>query len=225
MNITGFGLPDAYTNPQNAGGATGINLVTWVITEIGFEGTQRALFSMLFGASVILFTSRLEAQGRTRRRRHLYAPQPLAGRLRHDQRLRPALAWRHSLHLRDHRPVPLPVPEARREMADGDRAGGVCSPARSGTACESRSALAFLCTLSGSGRGPRCWPATDAGAGCRDLGMGSAAIQLQVERRRASPRTSASRRAAIGARSRTLLRPTSSFRPMECTGISLICSG
>jgi len=65
MNIIDFGLPDAYTNPQNSGGATGINLVTWVITEIGFEGTQRALFSMLFGASVILFTSRLEAQGRT----------------------------------------------------------------------------------------------------------------------------------------------------------------
>ena len=65
MNITGFGLPDAYTNPQNAGGATGANLVAWIITEIGFEGTQRALFSMLFGASVILFTSRLEAQGRT----------------------------------------------------------------------------------------------------------------------------------------------------------------
>lgn len=65
MNITGFGLPDAYTNPQNSGGATGANLVTWIITEIGFEGTQRALFSMLFGASVILFTSRLEAQGRT----------------------------------------------------------------------------------------------------------------------------------------------------------------
>ena len=65
MNITGFGLPDAYTNPQNAGGATGPNLVAWIITEIGFEGTQRALFSMLFGASVILFTSRLEVQGRT----------------------------------------------------------------------------------------------------------------------------------------------------------------
>ena len=27
MNITGFGLPDAYTNPVNAGGATGTNLV------------------------------------------------------------------------------------------------------------------------------------------------------------------------------------------------------
>lgn len=64
MNITGFGLPDAYTNPTNAGGATGANLWAWIITEVGFEGTQRALFSMLFGASVILLTSRLEAAGR-----------------------------------------------------------------------------------------------------------------------------------------------------------------
>lgn len=65
MNITGFGLPDAYTNPVNAGGATGANLWAWIVTQIWFEGTQRALFSMLFGASVILFTSRLEAAGRT----------------------------------------------------------------------------------------------------------------------------------------------------------------
>jgi len=64
MNITGFGLPDAYANPNNSGGATGANLTAWIITQIGFEGTQRALFSMLFGASVILFTSRLEASGR-----------------------------------------------------------------------------------------------------------------------------------------------------------------
>ena len=65
MNITGFGLPDAYTNPTNAGGATGLNLWAWIVTQIGFEGTQRALFSMLFGASVILLTSRLEATGRS----------------------------------------------------------------------------------------------------------------------------------------------------------------
>jgi len=32
MNITGFGLPDAYTNPMNAGGATGANLWAWIIT-------------------------------------------------------------------------------------------------------------------------------------------------------------------------------------------------
>jgi uncharacterized protein len=64
MNITGFGLPDAYVNPMNAGGASGANLWAWIVTEIGFEGTQRALFSMLFGASAILLLSRLEAAGR-----------------------------------------------------------------------------------------------------------------------------------------------------------------
>lgn len=63
MNITAFGLPDAYVNPVNSGGATGANLWAWIVTEIGFEGTQRALFSMLFGASAILLTSRLEAAG------------------------------------------------------------------------------------------------------------------------------------------------------------------
>jgi uncharacterized protein len=65
MNITGFGLPDAYENPANAGGATGADLWAWIITQVGFEGTQRALFSMLFGASAILLTSRLEREGRS----------------------------------------------------------------------------------------------------------------------------------------------------------------
>ena len=64
MNITAFGLPDAYTNPANAGGATGGNRWAWIVSQVYFEGTQRALFSMLFGASVILLTSRLEASGR-----------------------------------------------------------------------------------------------------------------------------------------------------------------
>ena len=65
MNITGFGLPSAYTNPANAGGATGANLWAWIVTQVGFEGTQRALFSMLFGASTILLVSRLERSGRS----------------------------------------------------------------------------------------------------------------------------------------------------------------
>lgn len=64
MNITGFGLPHAYSNPMNAGGAEGASLLSWIIIQIGFEGTQRGLFSMLFGAGIILFTSRLEAAGR-----------------------------------------------------------------------------------------------------------------------------------------------------------------
>ena len=65
MNITAFGLPHAYSNPTNAGGAEGANLWAWIVMMVGFEGTQRALFSMLFGASVILLTSRLEASGRS----------------------------------------------------------------------------------------------------------------------------------------------------------------
>ena len=65
MNISLFGLPHAYSNPTNAGGAEGLNLLAWIIMMVGFEGTQRALFSMLFGAGIILFTSRLEGKGRT----------------------------------------------------------------------------------------------------------------------------------------------------------------
>jgi len=65
MNITGFGLPSAYSNPLNAGGAEGANLWSWIVIQVFFEGTQRGLFSMLFGAGVILFTSRLEAKGRS----------------------------------------------------------------------------------------------------------------------------------------------------------------
>ncbi|MDQ8757818.1 DUF418 domain-containing protein [Sphingosinicella sp. LHD-64] len=65
MNIVGFGLPDSQVNPTNAGGATGANLLVWIVGQIGVEGTQRALFSMLFGASTILLTSRLEASGRS----------------------------------------------------------------------------------------------------------------------------------------------------------------
>ena len=65
MNITGFGIPASYSNPTNWGGAEGANLWSWIITQVGFEGTQRGLFSILFGAGVILFTARLEAAGRT----------------------------------------------------------------------------------------------------------------------------------------------------------------
>jgi uncharacterized protein len=64
MNIVGMGLGPAYDNPTVAGGSEGINLWTWIVINVGFEGTQRALFSMLFGAGIILFTSRMEARGR-----------------------------------------------------------------------------------------------------------------------------------------------------------------
>ena len=63
MNIVGFGLYHvAYDNPTAAGGATGLNLATWVFLHITAEGTMRCLFSLVFGASVILFTSKLEGR-------------------------------------------------------------------------------------------------------------------------------------------------------------------
>ncbi len=65
MNIVSMGMGPAYDNPTVAGGDTGVNLWTWFVINVGFEGTQRALFSILFGAGVILLSSRLESAGRT----------------------------------------------------------------------------------------------------------------------------------------------------------------
>lgn len=63
LNIVGFGLPLAYDNPENSGGADGWNGIAWMINTLLFEGTMRGLFSVLFGAGVILLTSRAEARG------------------------------------------------------------------------------------------------------------------------------------------------------------------
>lgn len=66
MNILDFGLPRAYDDPTNAGGATGINLWTWFTVSVLFEGKMRAIFSMLFGAGLILMTSRADERGDAR---------------------------------------------------------------------------------------------------------------------------------------------------------------
>lgn len=59
MNIVGFGLyKSAYFDPTVAGGATGWNLKLWWINSMLFEGTMRGIFSMLFGAGILLFLSR-----------------------------------------------------------------------------------------------------------------------------------------------------------------------
>ena len=63
MNIATFGLPHAYTDPTVYGGAEGVDLLAWIANALFFEGTMRGLFSMLFGAGVILLTSRAEARG------------------------------------------------------------------------------------------------------------------------------------------------------------------
>lgn len=58
MNIVGFGLFKAYEDPTNSGGATGWNLNVWWMNTLFFEGTMRGMFSMLFGAGILLFTGR-----------------------------------------------------------------------------------------------------------------------------------------------------------------------
>lgn len=60
-NVLVFGMHLAAGNdPTVAGGATGLNLVSWALFRILVEGKMRCLFSMVFGASVILLTSRIE---------------------------------------------------------------------------------------------------------------------------------------------------------------------
>lgn len=61
MNIPYFGLPDPVADNLTVRHEMGtINQQVWWIVNWFLEGSQRAIFSMLFGAGVILFISRLE---------------------------------------------------------------------------------------------------------------------------------------------------------------------
>ena len=60
-NVLVFGMYFAAGNdPTVAGGATGLNLAGWALFRILVDGKMRALFSMVFGASTVLLTSRAE---------------------------------------------------------------------------------------------------------------------------------------------------------------------
>ncbi|MDH5262847.1 MAG: DUF418 domain-containing protein, partial [Gammaproteobacteria bacterium] len=62
MNILGFGYASGPQEFQVLG-TEGPNFWSWFIMNTYFEGTQRTLFSILFGAGVIILTSRAEARG------------------------------------------------------------------------------------------------------------------------------------------------------------------
>ncbi len=65
MNIFFFALPGATLfNPNLAGGMEGINRAVWLVTYVVFNQKFMALFSMLFGAGVVLMSQRTEASGR-----------------------------------------------------------------------------------------------------------------------------------------------------------------
>jgi len=63
MNIPGFSLPEplCYGDLSVLKEANyGINFKTWYFIELSVAGTQRALFSILFGAGIVLFITRKE---------------------------------------------------------------------------------------------------------------------------------------------------------------------
>jgi uncharacterized protein len=64
VNVIGFAMPDpAYLNPNAYGGASGANLAEWALNFILIDNKMRGLFSMLFGASLLLVVERAGAAG------------------------------------------------------------------------------------------------------------------------------------------------------------------
>jgi uncharacterized protein len=64
INILAFALPwTAYLNPTVAGGFTGTNFVTWIVCYVLFDHKMMTIFSMLFGAGLVLMSDRMEQRG------------------------------------------------------------------------------------------------------------------------------------------------------------------
>ena len=64
MNITGFAFhPAAYGDPTVQGGATGINLWIFLFHAVLTDGKMRGIFSLMFGAGLILLARRAEQRG------------------------------------------------------------------------------------------------------------------------------------------------------------------
>lgn len=71
MNIVAFAMPEmAYVSPRAYGGETASDLAAWGLGFLLFDGKMRGLFSILFGASMVLITDRAEATGQNPRSVH-----------------------------------------------------------------------------------------------------------------------------------------------------------
>ncbi|MGD9810503.1 MAG: DUF418 domain-containing protein [Sphingobium sp.] len=72
MNVIAFSMPEAaYLNPDAWGGRGGADRLTWALSFILFDGKMRGLFSLLFGASMLLLMDRTEMSGGDGRVRHI----------------------------------------------------------------------------------------------------------------------------------------------------------
>ena len=59
INILGYGLGEvAFYNPQLIGGDRWLDNALWTANQIFVEGSMRGLFTLLFGAGLVLFTDR-----------------------------------------------------------------------------------------------------------------------------------------------------------------------
>jgi uncharacterized protein len=71
MNIQYFSMISAaYQNPTAFGDLTGANYWVWLLSHIWADEKFMAIFSMLFGAGILLMTSRMEATGKPSARLH-----------------------------------------------------------------------------------------------------------------------------------------------------------
>ncbi|MEM7331892.1 MAG: DUF418 domain-containing protein [Chloroflexota bacterium] len=65
MNIQGFSMPDAaYFNPTVYGDLTGINRWVWILSHIFADSKFMTIFSILYGAGILLVTQKLEGNWR-----------------------------------------------------------------------------------------------------------------------------------------------------------------
>ncbi|MEH6757597.1 MAG: DUF418 domain-containing protein [Parasphingorhabdus sp.] len=66
MNITAFGFPEmAYVSPVIGTPGSPSDIASWMISFIFFDGKMRAIFSLLFGASMMLVIERAAATGQS----------------------------------------------------------------------------------------------------------------------------------------------------------------
>jgi uncharacterized protein len=66
MNIVGFAWPfAAYFDPTAGGGFEGLDRVIWIVCHLVFDQKMLTIFSMLFGAGLVLMGDRAEARGRS----------------------------------------------------------------------------------------------------------------------------------------------------------------
>jgi len=65
MNIQSFSMPTAaYLNPTVYGDLEGLNRWAWIISHIVASGKFMSIFSMLFGAGVLIFINNATKKGK-----------------------------------------------------------------------------------------------------------------------------------------------------------------